>query len=160
VSPLSAHHMSDQPIPTERWVGVVDDEPSLRNSLVRVLRLHGIRVEAFASGEEFLERFVLGAPDCLVLDVHLGGLSGFEVQDFLRSRGTPPPIIFITAHDDIPSFRLCAADGACGYLRKPFDVNLLITRIDHLLGRTIPDESNVEDIRSRRHQTHRSVRWG
>jgi len=151
--------MSEPVIPPERWVGVVDDEPSLRGSLARVLRLQGIRVETFASGEEFLLRLERGEPDCLVLDVHLGGLSGFEVQDILRARGTPPPIIFITAHDEIPSSRLCAAAGPCGYLRKPFDVNALITRVHYLLGRTVHDEPEVADTRSRRHESHHSLHW-
>jgi len=140
--------MSDATIPPERWISVVDDDPSVRGSLARVIRLQGICVETFASGEEFLERFGRGAPPhCIVLDVHLGGLSGFEVQDSLRSRGTPPPIIFITANDDIPSSRLCAAAGPCGYLRKPFDVNVLITRIRYLLCQTIADESEADGAR-------------
>ena len=145
--PLSERHMSEATSPWERWVGIVDDDPSVRRSLARVLRLQGVSVETFASGEEFLERFERGAPHCLVLDVHLGGLSGFDVQDVLRSRGTPPPIIFITAHDDIPSSRLCAAGGPCGYLRKPFDVNALITRISHLLCQPVSDSSEVDGTR-------------
>jgi len=145
---LSERQTSDATIPPDRWVSVVDDDPSVRSSLARVLRLQGICVETFASGEEFLERFGRGAPPhCIVLDVHLGGLSGFEVQDCLRSIATPPPIIFITAHDDIPSSRLCSAAGPCGYLRKPFDVNVLITRIRHLLCRTIGDEAEVDGTR-------------
>jgi two-component system response regulator FixJ len=157
VYPLSAHQMFNETSSTEPWVGVVDDEPSLRNSLARVLRLQGVRVETFASGEEFLERVARGAPDCVVLDVHLGGMSGFEVQDVLQLRDSPPPIIFITAHDEIPSSRLCAAVGPCGYLRKPFDVNALIARVDHLLGRTVPEQSAVGDARSQRHEKHHSL---
>jgi two-component system, LuxR family, response regulator FixJ len=147
VYPMSERQMSDAAGLPERWVGIVDDDPSVRRSLARVLRLQGIRVETFASGEEFLEHLSRGVPDCLVLDVHLGGLSGFEVQDVLRERGNPPPIIFITAHDDIPTSRLCDAAGPCGYLRKPFDVNVLITRIHYLLSRTIDDEAEADASR-------------
>src|SRR5215467_15378200 len=58
--------------PTEHWVGIVDDDASIRCSLARVFRMDGIRVETFGSAEEFLERTVAGKPDCVVLDVHLG----------------------------------------------------------------------------------------
>jgi FixJ family two-component response regulator len=114
---------------SERWVGIVDDDASIRCSLTRVLRIEGITVETFASAEEFLARIVHGVPDCLVLDVHLGGLSGFDLQDRLASRGNAPPIIFITAHDEIPSARLSSRTGASGYLRKPFEMAALIALV-------------------------------
>lgn len=103
----------------------MDDDASLRSALARALRASGIRVEAFASAEEFLDRVVAGAPECLVLDIHLGGLSGFELQDVLKARGDVPPIIFITGHDDLLAEPARAA-GAHGYLRKPFDLRHLI----------------------------------
>jgi FixJ family two-component response regulator len=111
------------------WVGVVDDDPSIRCSLARVFRGNGIRVETFTSVEDYLERTVAGEPLCLVLDVHLGKLSGFDLQDRLASEGTPPPIIFITAHAEIPSARLARRAGACGYLRKPFDTARLVALV-------------------------------
>ena len=107
------------------WVGIVDDDDSLRVALARALRVNGIRVETFASAEEFLERDVAGEPDCIVLDIHLGGLSGFDLQDLLAARGGAPPIIFITAHDDMLAERV-RADASFGYLRKPFETNVLI----------------------------------
>jgi FixJ family two-component response regulator len=109
----------------ESWVGIVDDDASLRAAIARALRGHGIRVEAFGSAEEFLNRAVPGDPECVVLDIHLGGMSGFDLHDLLVSRGDQPPIIFITAHDDMFS-QLARARGACGYLRKPFDINELL----------------------------------
>jgi FixJ family two-component response regulator len=126
-------------IPTERWVGIVDDDASIRCSLARVFRMDGIRVETFGSAEEFLERTAIGKPDCVVLDVHLGALSGFDVQDRLVSQGDVPPIVFITAHDDIPSCRLARDAGACGYLRKPFDTEELISLVRPLLSRGSAD---------------------
>lgn len=114
---------------TERWVGIVDDDASIRTSLTRVMRIEGITVETFASAEEFLTRISRGLPDCLVLDVHLGELSGFDVQDHLRALGDSPPIIFITAHDEIPSSRLSSRTGASGYLRKPFEMAALIALV-------------------------------
>jgi FixJ family two-component response regulator len=114
---------------SERWVGIVDDDASIRGSLTRVMRMEGISVETFASAEEFLERIVHGPPDCLVLDVHLGELSGFDLQDYLTSKGGAPPIIFITAHDEIPSSRLGSRTGASGFLRKPFEMAALIALV-------------------------------
>jgi FixJ family two-component response regulator len=109
----------------ECWVGIVDDDESLRTALARALRGNGIRVETFGTAEEFLDRAVAGAPDCIVLDVHLAGLSGFELQDLLASQGSTLPIIFITAHDDMVS-QGPRARGASGSLRKPFDTSALV----------------------------------
>ena len=109
----------------ESWVGIVDDDASLRIALARALRGNGIRAETFESAEEFLHRSVAGEPACIVLDIHLNGLSGFELQDLLASQGAEPPIIFITGHDDVLS-RRARAYGTCGYLRKPFDTSALV----------------------------------
>lgn len=107
------------------WVGIVDDDASLRAALARALRVNGIRVETFVSAEDYLEREVGGEPDCIVLDIHLGGLSGFDLQDLLVAGGASPPIIFITAHDDMFAER-ARADSSCGYLRKPFETSVLL----------------------------------
>ncbi|HEX4468411.1 MAG TPA: response regulator [Gemmatimonadaceae bacterium] len=120
---------------TEPWVAIVDDDPSIRCSLVRVFRVDGIRVETFASAEEFLDRTERGEPQCIVLDVHLGRLSGFDLQDRLTALGSSTPIIFITAHEEIPSSRLARRAGACGYLRKPFDTEALIALVRPFLCR-------------------------
>lgn len=112
----------------DSWVGIIDDDASLRAALGRALRGSGIRVESFASGEEFLERGDPRAADCIVLDIHLGGLSGFDLRDRLMAAGTVPPIIFITGHDDVFA-RRARECGASGFLRKPFDVNELLALV-------------------------------
>jgi len=101
----------------------------VRGSLQRVLRVEGMCVETFSSGQEFLARIDRGAPSCLVLDVRLGEFTGFDLQDALLARGDVPPIIFITAHDEIPAFRLEPRAGTAGYLRKPFDMAALIALV-------------------------------
>jgi FixJ family two-component response regulator len=111
------------------WVGVVDDDASIRCSLVRVFRSNGIRAETFSSAEAYLERTVAGEPRCIVLDVHLGALSGFDLQDLLTAAGRAPPIIFITAHDNFPAERLAPCGDALGYLRKPFDTDTLVALV-------------------------------
>lgn len=134
--------LSSQQLPVTRsltgpepWVAIIDDDPSIRCSLARVFRVDAIRVETFASAEEFLERTSVGEPQCIVLDVHLGTLSGFDLQDRLAALGSSTPIIFITAHDEIPSSRLARRAGACGYLRKPFDTEALIALVRPCLCR-------------------------
>lgn len=112
----------------DAWVGIVDDDASLRTAIARVLRGNGIRVETFGSAEEFLRRTVAGEPECIVLDIQLGGLTGFDLQDVLASQGATPPIIFITAHEDLIS-QGGRARGASGYLRKPFDTNALVALV-------------------------------
>lgn len=113
--------------PCESWVGIVDDDAALRTALARALRCNGIPVETFASAEEFLHH-AGRQPTCIVLDIHLGGLSGFELQDLLTARGDPPPIVFMTAHDEVPSERH-RSSAACGYLRKPFETRTLLALI-------------------------------
>jgi FixJ family two-component response regulator len=116
------------------WVGIVDDDASIRQSLARMFRGNGIRTETFGSAEEYLRHSVLIEPLCIVLDVHLGGLSGFELQARLAAEGKLPPIIFITAHE-ICSADLARCPGSCGYLRKPFDSDALIALVrPHLNG--------------------------
>jgi two-component system, LuxR family, response regulator FixJ len=107
------------------WVGIVDDDTSVRTALARALRGNGIRAETFKSAEEYLHRAVVGEPDCIVLDIHLAGMSGFELQDLLGSRGVAPPIVFITGHDDLFS-QSARIQRAVGCLRKPFATSALI----------------------------------
>ena len=93
---------------TERWVAIVDDHRSVRSCLTRVMRLEGIRAAEFASAEEYLDHSAPTAPCCVVLDVQLPGMSGYELAELLeRERPPLPPIIFISAHEDL----LASIDG-------------------------------------------------
>src|SRR5690349_17906932 len=118
----------------DSWVGVVDDNASLRIALARALRANGLLVKAFASAEEFLERRDDSEPACLVLDIHLGGMSGFDLRDRLVANGAAVPIIFITGHDDVLTEH-ARSRSACGYLRKPFDTAVLVALLrPHLVS--------------------------
>ena len=91
--------MREQP-----WVSVIDDDASLRAALVLLLRSSGIHARGFASAEDFLGRADGLDPTCVLLDVHLGtGLTGYELKERLESEGRPLPIIFMTAHSELPS---------------------------------------------------------
>jgi FixJ family two-component response regulator len=114
----------------DEWIAVIDDDDSVRHSLARILRSRGIRVETFASAEDFLSRDDASEPCCLVLDVQLGGLSGFDLCDVMAARGDrAPPVIFMTAHDDIASTQLAFRANSFGYLRKPFYAEALLALV-------------------------------
>src|SRR4029079_15051153 len=86
--------------PDARCVIVVDDDMSMIHALERILQLGGYMPVTFPSAEALLEKKGMAKADCLVLDVHLPGLTGFELYERLAREGTPPPVIFITAYDD------------------------------------------------------------
>ena len=134
MSPTTDKSPSRPAMENEVWVGIIDDDASIRYSLARMFRGNGIRSVTFGSAEEYLHRNVSAEPRCIVLDVHLGGLNGFELQARLAAQGTLPPIIFITAHE-LCSAELARCAGPCGYLRKPFDCDALIALVrPHLNG--------------------------
>jgi FixJ family two-component response regulator len=111
-------------------ITVVDDDPSVRKSMERLLRAAGFEATSFASAREFLDGGGLApTPECLILDVHLGGMSGFELFDHLAATGSAVPVIFITAHDDSPTRERARQAGSHGYLRKPFEQHALLGAI-------------------------------
>jgi FixJ family two-component response regulator len=110
-------------------VFVIDDDFSVRRALHRLIRLAGFSVETFASGSEFLEFDPPNARGCVVLDIHLGGLSGFEVQERLAARDVRIPVIVITAYDDAVTRERVKRLGAVAYIRKPFDDQVLLDAI-------------------------------
>jgi FixJ family two-component response regulator len=107
-------------------VFVVDDDLSVREALSSLLRSVGLQVETFASARDFLQHRRLDAPACLVLDVRMPGMSGLDLQRELGNAGERIPIIFITAHGDIPMSVSAMKAGAAEFLPKPFrDQDLL-----------------------------------
>jgi FixJ family two-component response regulator len=114
-------------------VYVIDDDASLLRALRRLLGAGGFRVCTFSSAEDFLES-AKPTPACLVLDVHLGGLSGLDLQERLVAAGRRIPVVFITAHDDAVTRERARRSGAVDYLRKPFTEESLIAGIKRALG--------------------------
>jgi len=119
-------------------IGVVDDDASILRAVGRLLGAAGFTVRTFGSAEELLASEQLEWIDCLVLDIHLNGLSGFELQERLAELHPGIPIVFITAHDDPSTRERARRSGATEYLRKPFDEQSLIGAIEHALGRRRP----------------------
>jgi FixJ family two-component response regulator len=115
-------------------VFVVDDEPSVRRSLARLLRAAGYRVEIFASAAEFLRAAPVEAVGCLVLDVQMPDLNGLELQQALGAADRRLPIVFITGHGDIPMSVRAMKAGAMDFLSKPFDAKDLLAAIERALA--------------------------
>ncbi|TWA87867.1 LuxR family two component transcriptional regulator [Azospirillum brasilense] len=108
-------------IPAETpFVAIIDDDPSIRDSLVSLLRSVGLTALPFASAQEFLQQRLPDAPGCLVLDVRLPGQSGLEFQRELSGTDIHLPVVFITGHGDIPMSVTAMKAGAVEFLAKPF----------------------------------------
>ncbi len=105
-------------------IAIVDDDASVRRSLLRVVQSAGYAAESFASARAFLDWLPQGRAACLVLDVHMDEMSGFDLQDKLAV-----PIIFITAHDDAATLERIEKSGASGHLRKPFGEKSILEAI-------------------------------
>jgi DNA-binding NtrC family response regulator len=116
-------------------VYVVDDDASVREALGSLIRSAGLRVETCASAQEFLARPHTAAPSCLVLDVQLPGLSGFDLQRELTRKDVQIPIIFLTGHGDIPMSVRAMKAGALEFLTKPFDDQDLLDAIQQGIAR-------------------------
>jgi FixJ family two-component response regulator len=115
-------------------VSVVDDDESVRESLPDLLKEFGFAVQAFKSGEEFLASRYLDQTKCLILDIAMPGMSGFDVQHELTIRHHPIPIVFITAHRDENTRSSPLKDGAVACLLKPFSDTTLLQAISTALG--------------------------
>ena len=111
-------------------VAIVDDDESVRRSLQRLVRSAGYAVETFRSAREFLEWLTRGHAACLVLDVHMHEMSGFELQERLAV-----PVVFITAHDDDVTRTRIEKSGAAGHVWKPFDENAVLSAIRRAVDR-------------------------
>jgi FixJ family two-component response regulator len=116
-----------RPTGRQEWIAVVDDDPSIRSSLARLMRSEGFIVETYASATDFLAAIASdGPPMCLVLDVHPGTESGFVLQERLAVSHPNLAVILMTGHDKISSAELARRVGPDGFLRKPFDGDLVL----------------------------------
>ena len=111
-------------------MAVIDDDPSMLRSVERLLNANGFVTEGYSSAEAFLNEAQTGRFRCIVLDIHLGGMSGIELWHRLKQGGTSPPVIFITAADDETLERAAIKAGCVAYLHKPFRAESLIAAIN------------------------------
>jgi FixJ family two-component response regulator len=111
-------------------LAVVDDDADVRIALLRLVISAGYRAEGFATGAEFLLSHEYRVPDCVILDLHMPGLNGFEVQSALNARGSDVPVIAITGHDTVESKARTHELGAHAYLPKPVDFDALLSAVE------------------------------
>jgi FixJ family two-component response regulator len=135
-------------------VFVVDDDASVRDALVRLIRSIGMQVETFASGREFLGYQIPGGPACLVLDVRLSGENGLVLQEALRTSERPLPIIFLTAHGTVSLCAQAMKAGAVDFLLKPVEEQDLLEAI----SRAIEEDRCTQDNQRQRAALARRVK--
>jgi FixJ family two-component response regulator len=121
--------------PDRHTVFIIDDDRGMRAAIQDLVQSVGLRAESFATGEEFLSRQRTADPSCLVLDVRLPQMSGLDFQRRLADTGVQIPIIFITAHGDIPMSVKALKSGAVEFLTKPFRDQDLLDAIQQALQR-------------------------
>src|SRR5579862_7803624 len=133
-------------------VFIVDDDRGMRQAVQDLVESVGLRAESFATGQEFLSRRRTSEPSCLVLDVRLPQMSGLDFQRRLTEMGMQIPIIFITAHGDIPMSVRALKSGAVEFLTKPFRDQDLLDAIQQALQRdrlAREQEADLKDLRVR-----------
>ena len=133
-------------------VSVVDDDPSVRRSLARLVKGAGYRVEAFASAREFLARPPDEGPACLLLDVRMPGLTGLDLQETLAIAAHSTSIVFITGYRDVRASVKAMKGGAVDFLTKPVDDEELLGAIERAVARAGAarrEEDRVTEVRER-----------
>ena len=141
--------------PREPLVYVVDDDAAVLDSIRLLLRSVGLRSATYASATEFLTAFDADQPGCLVLDIRMPVMSGIELQERLHEIGAMIPIVFVTAHGDIPMAVQAVKAGALDFIPKPFRDQELLDRVqqaielDHQHREELADRAELR----RRHET-------
>lgn len=130
---------------TQATVHLVDDDPSVVESLSTLLSLHGFNVRCYHSSQVFLDSPLGDRPACAVLDLRMPGLNGIEVQRLLRQRGASIPLIFISGHGDIESAVTAMRDGAVDFLTKPFETDNLLATIRKALETDAREQTAAAD---------------
>lgn len=119
---------------SEPIIYIVDDDKAIRDSLALLMKSIGYDTKPYDSAEIFLNEADLYAPGCLIVDIRMQGISGLELQQLLNNKGIKMPVIIITGHGDVPMAVQAMKAGAIDFLEKPYDNELLVTRIKQCLS--------------------------
>ena len=146
---------TQSPAPSSGKVFLVDDEPSVRRALTRLLRVAGLEVASFASGEALLADVNGLGPACVVADLRMPGLTGLELQEELSRRGLNLPVLLISGHADVPSSVRAMKAGAVDFLEKPVSAPDLLEAVRRALERhaaqeTVRQEKDLLQLRLER----------
>ena len=118
--------MNDQ---DTKFIAIVDDDQSVQSALQDLMEADGLSARSFGSAEEFLQSGLLRKAACLIVDIRMPGMSGLELQARLKEDRFDTPIIFITAHGDATVRMQAMREGAAEFLVKPFDDQVLLSRV-------------------------------
>jgi two-component system response regulator TtrR len=116
-------------------VFVVDDDASTRELLAWLMKRNDLAVEAFADARAFLAAYRPGQPGCLVLDLNMPGMSGLDLQHYLKEQGVTVPVIFLSGRADIPRAVQAVREGAIDFIEKPFDYKRVVELVRECLAR-------------------------
>jgi len=141
------------PVPTPPTAYVVDDDESIRTLWRWLLESNGIAVQTFATAKEFIDAYSQGGPGCLVLDLRLPGMSGLELQEYLRQRDVAIPIVFVTGHGDVPSAVHAIKGGAVDFIQKPFGYREVV----QIIRRALERDAQLREQRARRSEYEERV---
>ena len=119
----------------EPVVYIVDDDEAVRDGLSKLMESINLKVETFASAQEFLDSYPRSGPGCLLLDVRMPGMSGVKLQDMLVDENSTLPIIFISGHGDLPLAVEAVKKGAVDFLEKPVGDQILLDRVQEALAK-------------------------
>ncbi len=133
-------------------VFVVDDDPSVRKALIRVLRSAGLEVVAFSSAQEYIDAYDPNVPGCLILDLAMPGIGGLDLQAILRSKGTAPPIVFLSGRAALSEGIQAMKEGAVEFLIKPVEDQALLVAVHAAIMKDQVDRAarvEIAEIRRR-----------
>lgn len=128
-----------------RLVHLVDDDEAIRRSVGFALKTSGFQVRVYQSGNEILKTASDLEPGCILLDIRMPGMDGLEVQEALKSKGIALPVIIMTGHGDVSLAVRAMKAGAIDFIEKPFEKTVLLSAIEHGLGRLEKLASNFKE---------------
>lgn len=132
-------------MPSDRTIGIIDDDAALRDSLALVLRFKNYEVVEFGSGEELLKSPALSRLDCMILDLRMTGVGGLEVLESCRSRGLTAPIIVVTAFGNVEAAKRALRSGAFDFLEKPIHEEEMTRVISDALSKSDREAAAVAE---------------
>ena len=134
---------------SEATVFVVDDDSSTRELLTWLMKRKGLRTEAFPDARSFLRSYRTGMSGCLVVDLNMPGMSGLELQQYLKEHGALLPVLFLSGRADVPKAVKAVREGAIDFIEKPFDYRRVVTLVEDCLKRDA--ETRAKHERKRLH---------
>ena len=129
-------------------VFVVDDDNSTRELLAWLMKRHNLRTELFADARAFLESYREDRPGCLVVDLNMPGMSGLDLQQYLKGQGVRLPVIFLSGRADVPKAVKAVREGAIDFIEKPFDYRRVVELVEQCIRRDGEQRAAIEAKRT------------